>query len=216
MQLLYTPIQGYVHSVEAVIHYAGLHDRIALIPTQPFAADTPLGQVNPLGKVPTLILDNGEYLAGGPVIYEYLDSLHRRRRLIPSKGEMRWRVLRQAWMADGLFDTFVLLIIESWQDKALQRTDYLQRCLAKIIAILDQMERDVAGYGRLDLAQIRGIGALQFLRLKMSAVGTAAIGLDPAFDPFEGRPQLADWFRSLHRKRMFREPLLKRAQSGGT
>jgi glutathione S-transferase len=209
MKLLYTPIKGYVHTVEAVIHYTGLKDAIEPIATKPFDVDTPLVATNPLGKVPTLVLDNGEYLAGGPVIYEYLDSLHRRRRLIPAKGDARWRVLRQAWMADGLFDTFVLLIIESWHEPATQRADYIQRCLRKIIAILDQMERDVASYERLDLAQIRGIGALQFLRLKLPTVARATIGLEAPFDPFDGRPRLESWYKSLYRKKMFREPLIR-------
>ena len=114
MKLLYTPIKGYVHTVEAVINDAGLRDRIEPVPTRPYDEGTPLPTVNPLGKVPTLVLDSGEYLAGGPVIYEYLDSLHRRRRLFPAKGGQRWTTLRQAWMADGLFDTAVLLIVESW------------------------------------------------------------------------------------------------------
>lgn len=209
MKLYYTPIKGYVHTVEAVIHYTGLKEQIEPIATKPFDTDTPLTGINPLGKVPTLVLDNGEYLAGGPVIYEFLDSLHRRRRLIPNKGEARWRVLRQAWMADGLFDTFVLLIIESWHEPAAQRPEYVQRCFAKISAILDQMDRDVATYERLDLAQMRGVGALQFLRLKMPSVARAIPGLDVSFDPFANRPALADWYKSLARKKMFREPLIR-------
>lgn len=208
MRLLYTPIKGYVHTVEAVISYAGLRDRIEPAATRPFDADTPLTAVNPLGKVPTLVLDSGEYLAGGPVIYEYLDSLHRRRRLYPAKGPQRWTTLRQAWMADGLFDTFVLLVIESWLPAEQQRPAYVQRCWSKVLAILDQMERDVPGYARLDIGQMRTVGALQFLKLKMPQVGQAAVGLDPRFDFATDRPALANWFRALSRKKLFRQPLL--------
>jgi len=192
-----------------VIHYTGLKDRIEPIATKPFDPDTPLTTINPIGKVPTLQLESGEYLAGGPVIYEYLDSLHRRRRLYPAKGEARFRVLRQAWMADALFDTFVLLIIESWHDRDSQRPDYIQRCFNKVVAILDQMDRDIPSYERLDIAQFRGIGALQFMKLKMSAVGRDCVGLDPTFDPFAGRDHLAGWYKSLARKKMFREPLIR-------
>ena len=209
MKLLYTPIKGYVHTVEAVLNYAGLRDLVEPVATKPFEANNPLIGVNPLGKVPTLVLDSGEYLAGGPVVYEYLDSLHRRRRLYPAKGPQRWTTLRQAWMADGLFDTFVLIIIESWRPKAEQRADYLQRCMAKIVAVLDQMERDVSGYSRMDIGQIRTVGALQFIKLKMAQVGEAAIGIDESFDPFAGRPSLGAWYKSLARKKIFRDPLIK-------
>ncbi|MBM4238457.1 MAG: hypothetical protein FJ154_02870 [Gammaproteobacteria bacterium] len=209
MKLLYTPIKGYVHTVEAVLNYAGLREAVEPVATKPFEALNPLVGINPLGKVPTLLLDSGEYLAGGPVIYEYLDSLHRRRRLFPAKGPQRWTTLRQAWMADGLFDTFVLLIIESWRPKDQQRADYIERCMAKIIAMLDQMERDVPGYGRLDIGQMRTVGALQFVRLKMAQVGQAAIGLDATFDPLANRPALATWYKPLSRKKLFREPLIR-------
>lgn len=208
MKLLYTPIKDYVHTVEAVVNYAGLRDRIAPIPTRPFEPASPLPAVNPLGKVPTLVLDSGEYLAGGPVIYEYLDSLHRRRRLYPARGPRRWTTLRQAWMADGLFDTFVLLIIESWLPREQQRPEYVRRCWSKVIAMLDQIERDVAGYGRLDIGQVRTVGALQFLQLKMAQVGAAVVHLDPAYDPFAGRPSMAAWFRVASQERIFRQPLL--------
>jgi glutathione S-transferase len=208
MQLHYTPIRGYVHTVEAVIHYAGLRERIEPVPTKPFEPDTPLPQVNPLGKVPTLVLEGGEYLAGGPVIYEYLDSLHARRRLFPARGPRRWTVLRQAWMADALFDTFVLLIIESWLPREAQRAQYVARCQDKVVRVLDQLERDVPGYGRLDIGQVRTVGALQFLALKMPQVGAAAVGLDPAFDFAAGRPRLAAWFAAAARHPMFHDPLL--------
>lgn len=209
MKLLYTPIRDYVHTAEAVIHYAGLDDRIEAVPTKPFDPATPLTGVNPFGKVPTLVLDDGEYLAGGPVIYEYLDTLHRRRKLYPSRGRQRFTTLRQLWMADGLFDTFVLLIIESWLPPAQQRPDYIARCWGKIVAILDRMELDAAHYGRLDIAQVRGIGALQFLRLKMAQVGSAAVGIDPGYDLFSGRPSLANWFARLSPDPIFQRPMIQ-------
>ena len=209
MKLLYTPIKGYVHTVEAVINYTELRDKVEPVPTRPFDADTPLPTINPLGKVPTLVLESGEYLSGGPVVYEYLDSLHRRRKLIPARGIERYRCLRQAWMADGLFDTFVMIVIESWLPQEQQRPAYIQRCWSKVIAILDQIERDVPGYGRINLAQMRSVGALQFIKLKMPAVGQAAVGLDPRFDFTVGRPALAAWFKSMARKKLFREPLIK-------
>lgn len=208
MRLLYTPIRGYVHTAEAVIGYAGLRGRIEAVPTRPFGDEEALLAVNPLGKVPVLVLDSGEYLAGGPVVYEYLDSLHSRRRLYPARGPRRWTALRQAWMADGLFDTFVLIVIESWLPRERQRPDYIRRCWRKIVAILDQLERDAGGYGVLDIGQVRTVGALQFMLLKMREVGAAATGLDPGFDPLAGRPALARWFRAASRRKMFQDPLL--------
>jgi glutathione S-transferase len=208
MQLYYTPIANYVHTVEAVINYCGLRASIHPVPTKPFDAETPLLAINPLGKVPTLVLANGEYLAGGPVIYEYFDSLHDGRRLFPTAAARRWPVLRQAWMADGLFDAIVAIIVESWHEHGAQREAYLQRCWNKITHVLDQIERDVPSYGDLDIAQLRTIGALQFLELKMAQIGREARGLDPAYNFRQGRPALAEWFLRASGAEIFHRPLL--------
>jgi glutathione S-transferase len=208
MKLYYTPIAGYVHTVEAVINYCELRERIEPVATKPYDPATPLPELNPLGKVPTLLLDSGEYLAGGPVIYEYLDSLHKRRRLHPAKGDQRWLTLRQAWMADGLFDTLVNLIVESWLPRDQQREPYIERCWGKVERVLAQMERDVVSYGRIDIGQMRTVGALQFMKLKMPQIGAAAAGLDPEYDFGKTQPLLGAWFKSMARKKIFREPLL--------
>jgi glutathione S-transferase len=208
MRLLYTPINGYVHTVEAVINYADLRGRVEPVPTKPYAVDTTLGDVNPIGKVPTLVLDDGEYLAGGPVIYEYLDSLHPRPKLYPASGRRRFTVLRQAWMADALFDTLVLLIVEGWIERDRQRPAYVARCWDKVLRILDQMEREATGHGALDIAQVRGVGALAFLDLKVRQIGTDAVGLDPDFAWRSGRSQLASWYARIGADAIYHEPLL--------
>jgi len=214
MRLLYTPIPGYVHTVEAVINYAGLRDAVEPVPTRPFDADTELPKVNPIGKVPTLVLDDGEYLAGGPVIYEYLDTLHGRPRLYPPAGRHRFTVLRQAWMADALFDQFVLLIIEGWSDAPAQRPDHVQRCWRKVVGILDRMETDSPGCTGRDIAQLRGVGALSFIDLKIRQVGGQIGGIDPRFDWRSGRPRLAAWYESLSRDPVFSMPLLLDPSNG--
>jgi glutathione S-transferase len=177
VQLLYTPIKQYTHTVEAVIAYAGVAGRISPVPTRPFDPETPLGQSNPLSTVPTLLTDEHEPLYGGPVIYEYLDSLHDRLPLYPKAGAARWKVLRQAWMADGMFDTTVRLIVESWEPRD-----------------RDQLERDAEGFGALTIAQLRAVGALSFLDLKMQTLGAAVDGLNPDYAWRDGRPKLADWY----------------------
>jgi hypothetical protein len=117
--------------------------------------------------------------------------------------------LTQAWMADGLFDTFVLLVIESWLPREQQRPQYIQRCFTKVVAMLDRLERDVPGYERLDIAQFRAVGAVQFVRLKSPLIFPALVGVDASFDPLVGRPALSAWIKSTARRKMFREPLIR-------
>ena len=208
MRLLYTPIKDYVHTVEAVVNYAGLRDRVELVPTRPFDDARARLAINPIGKVPTLVLDDGRYLAGGPVIYEYLDSLHSRRRLYPSRGPRRFEVLRQAWLADALFDQFVLLVIEGWLEQPRPRPDFVARTWAKITAMLDRLERDAAEFGPLCIAQARCVGALAFLDLKLPKVGSQLPAVDPAYDWRHGRPALASWYHRASKRGLFNQPLM--------
>ena len=59
--------------------------------------------VNPLGKVPALQLDDGEYIFDSRMIIDYLDRLFPEEiRLIPSNPEYRIQVLRTEAIALGL------------------------------------------------------------------------------------------------------------------
>lgn len=207
MQLLYTPIAGYVHTVEAVINYAELREAVALVPTKPYDSDSPLGDINPLGKVPTLVLGNGDYLAGGPVIYEYLDSLHGKPLLHPQDAS-RWSALRRSWLADGLFDTLVLLIVESWIAPDEQRGDYVARCWQRVLRILDQQQRDVPATQTLDIGVVRCIGALSFLDKKFGGVSSALPSLEASsFNWQASYPSLAEWYAETSQDAIFNEPL---------
>lgn len=67
--------------------------------------------LNPLGKVPVLELDNGQVLFDSPVIVEYLDTLSGDP-LIPETGGMRWEVKKVHALADGIMDAVVIRMLE--------------------------------------------------------------------------------------------------------
>src|SRR3990170_2078262 len=71
-----------------------------------WAADSPIPALNPLGKVPVLVLDNGKTLFDSPVIVEYLDSL-KTPPLLATSGETRWQMLCWTALADGMLDAVV-------------------------------------------------------------------------------------------------------------
>jgi glutathione S-transferase len=71
MKLRYSPTSPYVRKVTVTAIETGLNNRIERILTIPASAPDLPGD-NPLGKVPALILDNGQSLFDSPVIVEYL------------------------------------------------------------------------------------------------------------------------------------------------
>ena len=67
MKLRFSPTSPYVRKVAITLVETGLNDRVEKIPTLPWDAKTDLGNDNPLGKVPALVLDDGNVMYDSPV-----------------------------------------------------------------------------------------------------------------------------------------------------
>jgi glutathione S-transferase len=106
MRLHATITSAYARKVWVVAHEKGLLGRVERLSTNPHL-DEYLRKDNPLCRVPTLVLDDGEVLFDSPVICEYLDSLGDGPALFPSAGPARWRALRLQALGDGLLDANV-------------------------------------------------------------------------------------------------------------
>lgn len=126
MKLHCTITSPYVRKVWAVAHEAGLAGRIERLPTNPHR-DEYLRADNPLCRVPTLLLDDGEVLFDSPVICEYLDSLHEGHKLFPANGTQRWRALRLQALADGMLDAYLSRRNETLRPAAYQYGPWIDR-----------------------------------------------------------------------------------------
>jgi glutathione S-transferase len=92
-----------------------------------------IGQSNPLGKVPTLITDDGAAVFDSRVIVEYLDTVTPIHRLIPPGGRSRVEVRCLEALCDGLLDAAILARLENNRpDPATRSADWIARQLGKI------------------------------------------------------------------------------------
>lgn len=98
--------------VAMAIDVLGLGTQVRMEPADTGSATDSLRQQNPLGKIPALVLDNGEVLYDSRVIIEYLDQLDGGHRLLPQNGWARIAVQRQQALADGLLDAAILQMYE--------------------------------------------------------------------------------------------------------
>jgi glutathione S-transferase len=71
-----------------------------------------LRQQNPLGKVPTLLIEDGTSIYDSRVILEYLDHRAGGGRILPSEWNARLPALRLQALCDGILDASILLIYE--------------------------------------------------------------------------------------------------------
>ena len=197
MTLRFTPNPNYIHKVLVVAAEAGIADLLDYSLTKPFDANTDLWRDNPLNKVPTLVLDDGEALYGGPVICEYFDSLHDGAKMFPPSGRERFTALRQMMLGEGVFEAAVALDQEGWRDANERRADAVERQWLKILRALDQMERDAACNQSLHIGQICTAGGLSRLDYRVTSFGATLDGIDPTYEWRDGRPALTDWYEKI-------------------
>ena len=111
MRLMYSPTSPFVRRVRAAAIELGVADRIILEPVQvvPGRENRSYAEsVNPLRKIPALVLEDGQTLVESAVICQFLDELAGGGRLIPAAGSDRWRILSQQAIAQGMAEALVL------------------------------------------------------------------------------------------------------------
>ncbi|MCA1926176.1 MAG: glutathione S-transferase N-terminal domain-containing protein [Thiobacillus sp.] len=78
----------------------------------PWLPDSAVPSLNPLGKVPVLVLEDGVSVFDSRVIVEYLDPLSPVAHLIPSEPKSRMVVRGVEALADGVTDAAVAVYLE--------------------------------------------------------------------------------------------------------
>src|ERR1700684_1597646 len=138
MILHWSPRSPYVRKVMIAVHEMGLTDRIRTVRTI-VGGTTPhaeLMKINPLGKIPTLELEDGTVVYDSPVIIEYLDTLHTGPKLCPLSWPERLIALRRHALGQGMLYYALPLLGEGFRPaerqsephKALWRTK-LRACV---------------------------------------------------------------------------------------
>lgn len=135
-----------------------------------FAQADEIAAYNPLKRVPTFILDDGEVLIESAAILDYLDELAGRdKALIAASGPDRRRSLKVQALATGLADKAVSLVYERAVHGRATPV-WVARCLSQIGGVLDALEAERTArtgpwwFGdRIDHADIAAGCVLRFL-----------------------------------------------------
>lgn len=110
-----------------------------------WSPDTAIGQFNPLGKVPCLVMEDGGAVFDSRVIVEYLDTLTPVSRMIPQGSRERLEVRTWEALADGLLDAALLVRLESTQREPAERSArWVERQRGKIDGALAAMAHGLA------------------------------------------------------------------------
>jgi glutathione S-transferase len=132
MQLLASLASPYTRKVRVVLAEKKIDFDLELVDVAP--AENPVNAHNPLGKIPTLVLDDGTALYDSRVIVEFLDHVSPLNRLIPADFRERMQVRRWEALADGVLDAGILVRNGFQVEKQVAR---IRRALARLAAELE-------------------------------------------------------------------------------
>jgi glutathione S-transferase len=142
MKLLAALISPYTRKVRIFLAEKKIDCDMEIVDVQP--VDNPVNAHNPLGKIPTLVLDDGTTLYDSRVIVEFLDSVSPISRLIPDGTRDRVAVRRWEALADGITDAGLLVRYESVRAKNEQSKPWMDKQLARMHRGMAQLESDLA------------------------------------------------------------------------
>jgi glutathione S-transferase len=137
----------------------------------PWLPDSPVLAVNPLGKVPVLVLEDGVSVFDSRVIVEYLDHVSPVGHLIPAELKSRMVVRGVEALADGVTDAAVALYLERKRPPGQQSADWLllqERTLFRGLEALSEALGENAWYlgNAMTLADVASGCALGYLDLR--------------------------------------------------
>jgi len=141
MKLLYTVNSPYARKVRIVA--AEKHIDIILEEVVLADPDCPVKQYNPLGKVPVLVLSDGDSLYDSRVIAEYLDNRTPLAHLIPKDNSSKSAVRRWEALADGVCDAAVAVMLEQRKPEQLQDAAFITKQMEKVTRGLTALNHDL-------------------------------------------------------------------------
>lgn len=198
MKLYSTPTSPYARKVRVVLAEKRIECETIMVPSLA-APDSPVPAHNPLGKVPTLVLDDGEALYDSVVIVGYLDQKTPVAHLIPQDNYERALVRRWEALADGMCDATVTVVMERRRAPEKQDETVVARQTLKVERGLRTLAQDLGENKwcmgeKFTLADIAVGVVLGYLDLRMTELDWRELypNLGRLYEQLQERPSFRD------------------------
>jgi glutathione S-transferase len=184
MKLYGNAASPFARKCRVIAHELGLKlEEIRTLPMQ----EPEFRRINPLGKIPALILDDGSVLIDSPVICEYLNHMGGGKFFpgmnIFKNSSGRWKALGLAALGDGIADAAVAWIIMGRENPVPEAARARQ--MESVLASLNALER--AKFSKdPTIGEISVACALGYIEFRM-----------PDLDWKSSRPKLAEWYARM-------------------
>ncbi len=184
MKLYVTQTSPFARMIRIIVLEKGLGDRVEIIPAQTRKSDSPYYAINPSGRVPYLIREDGKTLEESQLICRYLDHLDGQPVFDHPSGDAGWESRRLEALARSMMDGLSVWVRELKRPVDDQSATIIEHERQRGIRMSDMWETEIDNplmQGPLNMAQITLICALQ-LELQI-----------PGFQWRSGRPKLTQW-----------------------
>jgi glutathione S-transferase len=188
MKLYITPGSPYARAARIMVLEKHLENRVEIVFAKTRTADSPYYRVNPSGRVPYLLRDNGTGLEESAVICRYLDHLDGDPEFDLPAGEHAWEPLRLGARATSLVDGVAVLGRETGRPPNEQSLSVIRHEIDRAARLTDLWETEI------DHPWMQG--SLNLVQITLAC----GLGLEARYRDFrwrEGHPRLCDWFARI-------------------
>jgi glutathione S-transferase len=188
-----------------VVIEKGLQERVEIIQAKTRVADSPYYRINPSGRVPYLVRDDGVGLEESAVICAYLDRLDGdgKTQFALAAGAEGWEALRLEALARSMLDGLSVWLRELYRPANERSPGVIEHEVARARRMVELWEKEV----RHPLMR----GALNMMQITLGC----ALGLElrnPEFRWRAGHEQLCDWYEPVASRASFAATAPPRAQ----
>ena len=194
MKLFYSTASPYARKVVVAAREAGVIDQINIIATNasPIDPNDDIVAANPIGKIPTLVLDDGRAIFDSRVICEFIDSLGEKPTLFPVETNTRFAALTLQALGDGILDAALLSRYETFmRPPEFRWKKWTEGQQGKIINSLDFLEQNFSENfsSDINIGQITIACALSYIEYR-----------EIIEDWRQGRNKLSEWYAGISQR----------------
>ena len=194
-KLYITPGSPYARLARIMVIEKGLENRVEIILAQTRKEGSPYYKINPSGRVPYLIRDDGIGLEESQLICAYLDHLDGKPAFDFPAGKQGWEARRLEALARSLMDGVSVWLRELYRPENERSPGIIRHETARAARMAELWERDIAHpfmHGALNMAHL---------------TLACALGIEarlPDFDWRSGHARLCDWYGAIAARPSFK------------
>jgi glutathione S-transferase len=169
MIMRFSPSSPFVRKVRIAIALLGFDKDVTIERADTTDPSDSLRKMNPLGKIPVLMIEDGSAVYDSRVILDYLDDRAGGGKIVPRDSKARLAALRLQALADGILDASILTVYEGRYRKAeMHEPKWLELQAGKVSRALAVLEAGpppidpMPNVGQIALACARGYRDFRF------------------------------------------------------